>query len=87
MLATLHYHDFSSFPKLTYTFLIPEVITQFNPGAELAKRATTGRATNEENAETETEPMNPEIKTRKCSKKYKALHTFFLLFHSLTYYV
>ena len=47
-------------------FLIPAVITQtFNPTAELV--TPTGTATNEVNAQTETQQLIGEIKIRKCS--------------------
>ena len=59
-------------------FLIPAVTAQiFNPTAELA--VPTGTPTNEPNAEIKTQPLTEEAKTRKCSKKFKALN-FFLCF-------
>ena len=37
--------------------------------------------TNETNAEIETHPMTAEMKTKKCSKQFKALHNFELFIH------
>ena len=60
-------------------FLIPAFDAQiFNPSAELA--IPTETPTNERDAETETQPLTVETKTRKYSRKLKSLTTFVMLF-------
>ena len=66
-------------------FLISALISQFFiVTAELT--IPTGTPTNEENAETETQPLTGKLKTRKCSKQFKSLRTFYA-FLSLNRYV
>ena len=60
-------------------FLIPTVIAQtFNSTAQLV--VPTRTATNEGNAEIETQPLIAETKTRKERNYFKAIHIFFMLF-------
>ena len=55
-------------------FLIHAVIAQiFSPTAKLA--IPTGIPANEANTEIETQPLMAEIKTRKCLKSFKLLHS------------
>ena len=64
---------FLLFLKTDEYFLIPAVMAPINPTAEL--EIPKQIATNEAIAKSETEPMT-ETKTRKCTKKSKALLTF-----------
>ena len=65
---------FLIFSIMDLQFLIHAVIAQiFSPTAKLA--IPTGIPANEANTEIETQPLMAEIKTRKCLKSFKLLHS------------